>query len=74
MRPFATTRLSLANYLLGRGWRYWSTELRHQVLLLPEALRLSLPARFSWLYEFYGIVRVPLWLWRKVRYHGRFGP
>lgn len=73
-RPFATTRLSLSIYLLGRGWRYWSTELRHQILLLPDALRLGLPDRFSWLYEFYGIVRVPLWLWRKVRYHGRYGP
>ena len=72
-RPFATTRLSLGNYLLGSGWRYWSTELRHHLLLLPDALRLPIPERFPWLYDLFGIVRVPMWVWRKVRYRGRFG-
>ena len=60
-RPFGATWNSLANFLLGRGWRYWLAELKTYSTSPADILTLPLPEKLQILYP---ALRLPLWLWR----------
>lgn len=56
--------ISLAAFLLGRGWRYWFAQLRILSISCEDAIRYPLP---RWLRFVYPIIRLPLWLFRAAR-------
>jgi hypothetical protein len=50
-------------FLLGRGWAYFAAQCRISSVGLIDAVRYPLPAPLHFLYP---ILRLPLWLWRRV--------
>ncbi len=70
-RPFGSTRINLAGFLLGQGWTYFFA---HCGLLLTQPVdvaRCPLPPSLHFLYP---IIRIPLWVFRRLRYLGRAAP
>jgi hypothetical protein len=67
-RAFGSTFVFLSAFLLGRGWRYYWSELRSRLMNIDDAEMLPLPA---FLHGLYPVLRLPLWLLRRLRHGGR---
>jgi hypothetical protein len=67
-QPLGTTRNNLSHFLLRREWRYWLAELEDHLISPVDILTLPLPQHLRGLYP---VLRLPLWLWRHRRIHGR---
>lgn len=63
-RPLAAERILLSHFLFADGWRFRLAEWRRQWISLDDHMRLRLPGRLAFLY---GVVRAPLWVWRRLR-------
>lgn len=70
-RRFGSTRVSLANFLLGDGVAYFAARCREMSVRLGDIIALPLPAPLHFLYP---VLRLPLWLWRRVRSLGASRP
>jgi Uncharacterised nucleotidyltransferase len=66
--PFGTTRIALAGFLIGRGWRYPVAAAREALASEDDRRAFPLPDRLQFLYP---ILRAPLWFWRRARAHRR---
>jgi hypothetical protein len=64
-RPFGTWRVCLSLFFLGHGWRYVLYEFRRYLVSPADVLTLALPSWLNWLYP---ILRLPLWIWRRLRH------
>jgi hypothetical protein len=62
-RPFFEDRIRLSHFLFDDGWRFISAEWRRQFVSIDDSMRLRLSPRMSFLY---GLLRAPLWLWRRL--------
>ena len=62
-RRFGTTRVALIRFLLGGGWANVMALGRDLSIRLDDVVRLPLPDALHFLYP---ILRLPLWLWRRV--------
>lgn len=63
-RPFISTRINLAGFLLGQGWAYFFAHCRFLLVMPVDVIRYPLPASLHFLYP---IIRIPLWLCRRLR-------
>jgi hypothetical protein len=54
----------LTQFLLGQGWPFFAAQCRLSSVGIFDVVRMPLPAP---LYFFYPILRLPLWLWRRVK-------
>lgn len=66
-RPFSSTRISLAGFLLGRGLTYFFAHCRFLLLMPVDVVRYPLPSSLHFLYP---IIRIPLWFCRRLRFKG----
>lgn len=66
----AVARNVMAPFLLGRGWRYVAGQLRATSVGVVDVVRLPLPAPLHFLYP---LLRLPLWVWRRMNSDGRNG-
>ena len=53
-----------AQFLFGRGWRFFAAQCRAASVGMQDVMTLPLPARLHWLYP---VLRPPLWLWRRLK-------
>jgi hypothetical protein len=67
-RRFATTLYTLAQLRLSPDWRYRGALLANSMFLIDDVLRVPLPPSLSFLYP---LLRLPLWMGRRVRQLGR---
>ncbi|GGF06797.1 hypothetical protein GCM10011611_10360 [Aliidongia dinghuensis] len=67
-RRFATSLVFLSGFLLGDGWRYWLGQLRQILFSLDDMEGLPLP---PWATGLYPLLRLPLWLRRRIAHGGR---
>jgi hypothetical protein len=51
-----------SQFLLGRGWRFFMTQCRLQLVGIADVVRMPLPAPLHFLYP---LLRLPFWLWRR---------
>lgn len=65
---FGTTRIALASFLLGHGWRYRLAAAAATLRSDDDRALLPLP---EWLHFLYPLLRMPLWLWRRVTFPRR---
>lgn len=70
-RPFSSTRINLAGFLLGQGWHYFSAHCRLLLMMPVDVVRYPLPSSLHFLYP---IIRIPLWFCRRLRFMGRAAP
>ena len=63
-RPLTTEKIQLSQILLGEGWGYVWSELARQGVSIHDRRRIPLP---KWLHPLYGLIRLPSWLWRRIR-------
>jgi hypothetical protein len=63
-RPFSSTRIHLAGFLLGQGWKYCSAHCRFLLMMPVDVIRYPLPSSLHFLYP---IIRIPLWFCRRLR-------
>jgi hypothetical protein len=70
-RPFGSTRISLAGFLLGQGWTYFYAHCRSLLMMSVDVIRYPLPSSLHFLYP---IIRIPLWFCRRLRYLARGAP
>jgi hypothetical protein len=61
--PFGPTRITFSHYLFRSNWRYWLKELRIQLTSTRDMQMLPLPSQLLFLYP---VLRVPLWLCRRM--------
>lgn len=64
-RPFSSTRINLAGFLLGQGWTYFFAHCRFLLITPVDVMRYPLPSSLHFLYP---IIRVPLWFCRRLRF------
>ncbi|NIK88948.1 hypothetical protein FHS83_002266 [Rhizomicrobium palustre] len=67
-RPFGSTRAFLAQFLLGTGCRFWIAQLR---LMLSNADDVDLVPLPKYLHFLYPVIRLPLWLFRRLKNAGK---
>lgn len=67
-RRFGTTLYTLAQLRLSPDWRYRGALLANSMFLIDDVLRVPLPPSLSFLYP---LLRLPLWVGRRVRQLGR---
>ncbi|MGH7072693.1 MAG: nucleotidyltransferase domain-containing protein [Stellaceae bacterium] len=67
-RPFATTRIALGGFGLGRGAKYYWRQCHVAFVNLEDVIGFRLPERLHFIYP---VLRLPLWLWRRIIYRGR---
>jgi hypothetical protein len=60
----STTRVMLAQFLLGKGWAFFAAQCRMESVRLLDVVDLPLPPALQFLYPF---LRLPLWLWRRAK-------
>lgn len=70
-RPFGSTRVALMHFLLGRGAGYFMAQCRVLSVRVSDVVRYPLPPPLHFLYP---VLRLPTWLWRRVRRFGRNDP
>jgi hypothetical protein len=70
-RPLSSTRIRLAGFLLGQGWKYVSTHCRVLLMMPIDVVRYPLPSSLHFLYP---MIRIPLWFCRRLRFMGRGAP
>ena len=68
-RRFGSTRISLMQFLLGKGWRHFFAECRALSVRLGDVVNYPLPPSLHFLYP---VLRFPLWLWRRADLAGAF--
>lgn len=61
-RPFGSTRVSLMQFLLGRGWPFFAAQCRASFVRLGDVISCPLPPSLHFLYP---ALRLPLWIWRR---------
>ena len=57
-------RSVLTQFLLGKGWAFFTAQCRIASVGLADVVRVPLPASLHFLYP---ILRLPLWLWRRTK-------
>lgn len=67
-QPFGTTRVMLTQFLLHRSWRYKLATLETLLLHDADYATIALPTA---MHRLYPLLRLPLWLLRKLRDRGR---
>ena len=63
-RPLMAERILLSHFLFADGWPFLMAEWRRQWVSLDDRMRLRLPQRLTFLYDF---IRAPLWVWRRLQ-------
>jgi hypothetical protein len=58
-------RVTLAQFLLGKGWAFYLAECRVATVRILDLVELPLPPALQFLYP---VLRLPLWLWRQACY------
>jgi hypothetical protein len=67
---FGVTLIKLSEYFL-RDWRSTLAQMRRDLVFEEDWLLLPLPDRLIFLYP---VLRIPLWIWRRMKYRGRSRP
>lgn len=62
-RPFASTRILLAQFVLCGSWANAAAQLRYRALSIHDRVHTPLPKGLRFLYP---LLRAPLWLWRRL--------
>lgn len=70
-RRFGSTRVNLMQFLLGRGPAHFFAQCRVNAVRLGDVVDFPLPQPLHFLYL---LLRLPLWLWRRVRHLGADTP
>jgi len=65
---WGTTAITCSHFLFDHRWRYQLAALHGLLTYEADFLMLPLPPALTFLYP---LLRLPLWLWRRVRHHGR---
>ena len=63
-RPLAKTQILLAQFALGDGWRHAAAQIRYRSVSVHDRTHLPLPKALHFLYP---VLRVPLWVSRRLR-------
>ncbi len=63
-RPLGNLMIQISHFLLGRGVLHWSHELQSKAVGETDFMTWSLPGPLWFLYP---VLRIPSWLWRRVR-------
>jgi hypothetical protein len=59
---FGTVAMNLSHFLLGRGWRYKSSELARKFISAEDQFSMPLPSHLRFLYP---ILAIPRWVRRR---------
>jgi hypothetical protein len=63
-RTLGSERVLASNFLFADGRRFRLAEWKRQWVSLDDRMRLRLPPSLAFVY---GVVRIPLWIWRRLR-------
>lgn len=63
-RPLGSLRIETSHFLFGRGVSYWSRELQFKAIGETDLVTWTLPTPLWFVYP---VMRLPSWLWRRLR-------